>query len=139
MQQGNISTATSPVGSALRLARIALIGYLGLGGLLLIIDLIFTGTGHGVGVSSFMWGRSAGVVGSGAAFLWFAAAASQGRRWAFRRLQIVSIVVPIVIVGLMIIPDVAPSWFKIIQLGCAACLGGVAVVINAPRVRAAFR
>lgn len=112
--------------------KIILAGYAAIGLLLLLIDAALAATGHGAAVDSFMWGRSGGVLASGAAFLRFAVAASRGRRSAHVRLRIATIALPVVIVGLMIIPGVAPLWFRIGQLAAAACLVAAAVVINRP-------
>ncbi len=121
-----------------RAVKIVVAGYLALGVIELLIVVGLAVTGHGGAVNSLMWGRSGGVIASGLVSLWFTAAASRGRRWAYLRIRIISIVMPVVIVGLMIIPGVAPLWFKIVQLACAACLALVAFQVNGHRLRRAF-
>lgn len=122
-----------------RTTKIILAGYLGVGLVLLLIDVALSVSGHPDAVNSFMWGRSAGVVGSAAALLWLTNAAARGRVSAYRRIQIISIAVPIIIAGLMLIPGVAPLWFKIAQIVSAVCVAVTAFLINAPHVRRTFR
>jgi hypothetical protein len=126
------------VQQAFRTTKIILLGYLLIGLVLLMIDTAMAARGHGDGVSSFMWGRSGGVIASGAVFLRFADAAARGQRWAYRRIRIVAVAVPIIITALLFTSGAAPMWFKIAQLVCAAGVGVIAVVVNGARVRRAF-
>ncbi|HEY9293018.1 MAG TPA: hypothetical protein VIP98_17205 [Microlunatus sp.] len=121
--------------TAFRTTKIILAGYLGIGLALLLINLVLALSGHGSSVSSFMWGRSCGVTASGAVFGWFADAASRGHRWAYRRIQIISIILPVIIVALALLPGVAPLWFRLAQFACAGCIGAGAFVINRKSLR----
>lgn len=129
----------SRVQRVFRTTKIIQAGYLGVGLALLLTDVALAVSGHPDAVNSFMWGRSGGVVGSGVVFLWLTDAAARGRLSAYRRLQITSIAVPVIIAGLMLIPGVAPLWFKIAQIGSAVCVAATAFLINAPHVRRTFQ
>ncbi|WP_377272959.1 hypothetical protein [Peterkaempfera sp. SMS 1(5)a] len=89
-------------------------------------------------VTSFMWGRSAGVLVSAAASYWLTGLAARGARWAYVRVRIISIVMPFVIIGIDTIPGLLPAWFIVMQAICAAALAAAAFVVNGPRLRAAF-
>ncbi|WP_181019654.1 hypothetical protein [Nonomuraea typhae] len=89
-------------------------------------------------VTSFMWGRSGGVLASAAVTYWFTALAERGARWAYVRVRIMSVVVPIAIVAIDAIPGALPRWFVLMQVACAVAIGAAAFLVNGPRLRAAF-
>ncbi|MGW2813288.1 hypothetical protein [Streptomyces sp. NPDC001415] len=93
-------------------------------------------TGHTV--SSFMWGRSGGVLASAAVTHWLTVLAAHGKRWAYVRVRVISVVVPIAIVAVDMIPGALPGWFVAMQVGCALALGATAFVVNGAGLRAAF-
>ncbi|MEV1171784.1 hypothetical protein [Nonomuraea sp. NPDC049784] len=89
-------------------------------------------------VTSFMWGRSAGVLASAAVSYWLTVLASRGARWAYLRVRIISIIMPPAIIAIDMIPGVLPAWFVMIQATCALAIGAAAFIINGSRLRAAF-
>jgi len=92
----------------------------------------------GDSVTSFMWGRSIGVLASALVTYWLVGRASKGARWAYVRVRIISVVVPVAIVAVDLIPGLCPMWFLVMQAMCAIALGAAAFVVNASPVRAAF-
>ncbi|MEE4419308.1 hypothetical protein [Streptomyces bugieae] len=93
-------------------------------------------TGHQV--TSFMWGRSGGVLASAAVIYWMTVLAARGTRWAYLRVRILSVLMPIVIVGIDMIPGVCPLWFALIQAVSAVPLAAAAFLSNGSQLRAAF-
>ncbi|MFF3453954.1 hypothetical protein ACFYXH_06390 [Streptomyces sp. NPDC002730] len=89
-------------------------------------------------VTSFMWGRSAGVLASAALTYWLTVLASRGARWAHLRVRIISITMPIAIIAIDMIPGALPPWFVVTQAICALTIGATAFIINGSRLRAAF-
>ncbi|GAA2321205.1 hypothetical protein OHT20_09205 [Streptomyces caniferus] len=89
-------------------------------------------------VTSFLWGRSAGVLASAAVTYWLTVLAARGARWAFLRLRIISVVMPVAIVGVDMIPGVCPAWFALVQALCAVAVAAAAFVVNGAGLRGAF-
>lgn len=89
-------------------------------------------------VTSFMWSRSAAVLASALVTYWLVDRAAKGARWAYVRVRIISVVAPVAIVAVDLLPGVCPMWFLVMQALCAISLGAVAFVVNAAPVRAAF-
>jgi hypothetical protein len=54
-------------------------------------------------------------------------------------LRIVSIVMPLTILGIIALPGTFPRWMKIEQAVCGAMLVAIAVLANNPLSRSAFR
>ncbi|WP_310725263.1 hypothetical protein [Streptomyces sp. N2A] len=102
----------------------------------LITVAVLATTGHPV--TSFMWGRSGGVLASAAVIYWMTVLAARGTRWAYVRVRILSVLMPIVIVGVDLIPGICPPWFALIQAASALPLAAAAFVSNGSRLRAAF-
>lgn len=74
-------------------------------------------TGHTV--TSFMWGRSAGVLASAVVFYWLTVLAARGARWACLRVRILSVIMPLVIIAVDTAPGICPTWFAMVQATCA--------------------
>jgi hypothetical protein len=89
-------------------------------------------------VTSFMWGRSAGVLASAAVTYWLTVLASRGAQWAYLRVRIISIIMPIAIIAIDMIPGALPPWFVMMQATCALAIAATAFVVNGPGPRAAF-
>ncbi|MCP2168826.1 hypothetical protein LX83_005704 [Goodfellowiella coeruleoviolacea] len=89
-------------------------------------------------VTSFMWGRAGGMLGSAAAAYWFTVLAARGARWAYVRVRIISVVVPIAIIAISGIPGALPPWFVAVQIAGALALVPAAVIVNRSEMRAAF-
>ncbi|MFG1957440.1 hypothetical protein [Nonomuraea sp. NPDC049028] len=120
-------------------AKILVAVYGALSAAVLITVAILAITGHTV--TSFMWGRSAGVLASAAVTYWLtvlAARGARGARGAFLRVRIISIVMPVAIIGVDLIPGVTTAWFAMLQATCALAIAAVAFIVNGSRLRAAF-
>ncbi|MFI0904197.1 hypothetical protein ACH4TE_11680 [Streptomyces sioyaensis] len=89
-------------------------------------------------VTSFMWGRSAGVFASAAVTYWLTARAARGARWAYLRVRIISCVMPPAIIAIDVLPGTLPTWFILLQATCALAIGAAAFPLNGSRLRAAF-
>ncbi|MFI6048551.1 hypothetical protein ACIBCO_00510 [Streptomyces violascens] len=116
-------------------AKLIVAAYGALSAVVLLAVVIRALTGHTV--SSFMWGRAGGVPASAAVTYWLTAVAAQGKRWAYVRVRVISVVVPIAIVAVDVIGGL-PGWFVAMQVVCALTIGATAFVVNGPDVRAAF-
>ncbi len=88
--------------------------------------------------TSFMWGRSAGVLASAAVTYWLTVVAARGVRGAYLRVRVITIIMPVVIVGVDLIPGACPPWFAMMQATCAIAVAAAAFVVNGSRLRAAF-
>ncbi|MFF1648550.1 hypothetical protein [Streptomyces sp. NPDC058240] len=64
--------------------------------------------------------------------------ASRGARWAHLRIRIISIVMPLGIVAVDMIPGVCPAWFAVMQAACTLAIAAAAFVINGSALRAVF-
>ncbi|MFD8542947.1 hypothetical protein [Streptomyces sp. NPDC059649] len=93
-------------------------------------------TGHPV--TSFMWGRSGGMLGSAAVIYWMTVLAARGTRWAYLRVRILTVLMPIAIIGVDMIPGICPPWFALSQAASALPLAAAAFLSNGSRLRAAF-
>lgn len=93
---------------------------------LLVVVVVLAVTGHEV--SSFMWGRTVGVLISAAVTYRLSVMAAQGHRSAHRRVRIMSIVMPIVIIALDCIPGALPLWFTAIQITSGLSLASINLV-----------
>ena len=89
-------------------------------------------------VTAFMWGRSGGVLASAAVMYWLLNAAARGARWAFVRMRVLTVVMPLAIVAIDVIPGTLPVWFILLQGVCALALVVAAFVVNGAGLRAAF-
>ncbi|RXS77774.1 hypothetical protein EST92_20750 [Streptomyces sp. TM32] len=115
----------------------ALVGAYGvLGAGVLVTVAVLAMTGHAV--TSFMWGRSAGVFASAAVTYWLTGRAAHGARWAYLRVRIISMVMPPAIVAIDVLPGTLPAWFILLQSTCALAIGAAALPLNGARLRAAF-
>ncbi|MEU7433106.1 hypothetical protein AB0B07_20110 [Streptomyces sioyaensis] len=93
---------------------------------------------NGQPVTSFMWGRSAGVLASAAVTYWLTARAARGARWAYLRMRIISLVMPVAIIAIDVLPGTLPTWFILLQATCALAIGAAAFPLNGAGLRAAF-
>jgi hypothetical protein len=89
-------------------------------------------------VPGFLWGRSCVVLVTSVVAYWLLTAAGRGARWAYLRIRIISVVMPIAIVGVDLIPGLCPWWFAAMQAVCAVAIVPVAFIVNSARVGAAF-
>ncbi|MDW6061917.1 hypothetical protein SAZ11_32720 [Streptomyces sp. FXJ1.4098] len=89
-------------------------------------------------VTSFMWGRTGGMFASAVVTYWLAVVAARGARWAYIRVRIIAVVVPIAIIAIDSIPGALPLWFVVLQIAGALALAPTAFIVNRPELRAAF-
>ncbi|MEV4253269.1 hypothetical protein AB0J52_08860 [Spirillospora sp. NPDC049652] len=91
----------------------------------------------GQNTNPFMWIRA--VILFLAAFMLhrFTAEAARGVRKSFDRLRTLSVILPIAIVGVDLIPGVCPAWYTVLQGLSALALVAVAVLTRTRSLRAA--
>ncbi|MFJ6217260.1 hypothetical protein ACIQGZ_28595 [Streptomyces sp. NPDC092296] len=102
----------------------------------LVTVVVLAVTGHTV--TSFMWGRSAGVLASAAVTYWLTARAARGARWAYLRVRVISVAVPIAIIAIDTTLGALPPWFVATQAACALPMAAAAFIVNGPTLRTAF-
>ncbi|MEU4232491.1 hypothetical protein AB0F17_50035 [Nonomuraea sp. NPDC026600] len=102
----------------------------------LIVVVILSVTGREV--TSFMWGRTGGMFASAVVTYWLTVLASRGARWAYVRVRIISVIVPIAIIAIDGIPGALPPWFVAMQIAGALTLVPAAFIVNRSELRAAF-
>jgi hypothetical protein len=83
-----------------------------------------------------VWVRDGFMAASGVLLYVFAVIASRGSRGALKRLRVVSVVIPLAIVVLIVLPDPFPIWMKVQQGVGAVCIASVALIANLRSVRA---
>ncbi|KWT62260.1 hypothetical protein ADL21_09055 [Streptomyces albus subsp. albus] len=130
------AASQAPARRALRTAKIFIGVYGALSTAVLLTVVVLAATGHEV--TSFMWGRSAGVLASAAVTYWLTVLAARGARWAYLRVRILSVVMPVAIVAIDLIPGALPVWFIAMQAVCALAIGATAFTANGSVLRAAF-
>lgn len=106
--------------------------------LVLLANVVLAAIGREDEVSTFMWARSSIIVASAPFFYWLTINASRGAQAAYRRVRIISIILPIAVVVVDLIPGVSPPWFTICQSVCALPLAAVAFIVNTPHLRRTF-
>jgi hypothetical protein len=89
-------------------------------------------------VNTAVWVRSTIVLATSIATYVFVERAARGDRAAFLRLRVASIVVPLVIVVVIVLPDPFPAWMKVQQGLCALALAAAAVLVNRSSLRRSF-
>jgi hypothetical protein len=109
----------------------------GLLGAVVVATVVDRAASHHV-VPGFLWGRSCAVFVTSIVAYWLLTRAARGARWAYVRIRIISIVMPLAIVGVDLIPGLCPGWFAAMQAVCALAILPVAFVVNGPTVRAGF-
>jgi hypothetical protein len=88
--------------------------------------------------SSSVWIHGIAVAASAVGALVAAHLASRGSRGAYRRLQILSVVVVVAIAVFIALPDGFPLWMKAEQGVAGLLMAGVAVLANSSQVRSLF-
>jgi hypothetical protein len=78
------------------------------------------------------------VLASAAVTYWLTVLASRGARGAYLRVRVISIVMPLAIIGVDLIPGVTTVWFAMMQATCALAIAAAAFIVNGSRLRAAF-
>ena len=93
---------------------------------------------NGHTVNTFMWVR--GLLLPVVAVLLYrtSLAASRGSRRAFDRVRALTLIMPIAIIGVDLIPGVCPLWYAALQTVCMIPVIAAAVTTRGPALRAAF-
>ncbi|WAL66194.1 hypothetical protein ORV05_36060 [Amycolatopsis cynarae] len=126
----------APVGRGLAKVKrfVAVYGAVSVAVLVVVVILSVKGSE----VTSFMWGRTGGMLASAAVTYWLTVLASRGARWAYVRVRIISVVVPIAIIAIDSVPGALPPWFVAMQIAGALTLVPAAFAVNRSDLRAAF-
>lgn len=102
--------------------------YLGSGVVGLVIAFLFRGDAQVV--NSSVWIRNSAIVVSAGILYLVARRAFEGSRAAWIRLRVISIVIPLVVVVLVVLPDGFPVWMKIQQVAAGISVALIAVLAN---------
>ncbi|MEU3776959.1 hypothetical protein AB0F11_27915 [Streptomyces sp. NPDC032472] len=113
---------------------ITVYGALSVLGLLVVIAV--AGSGHMV--NGFMWVRAVLLPVVALVVHRVVVAASRGSRRAFERLNGVTVVMPIAIIGVDVIPGVCPPWYALMQVVCVVPVIRVALLTRGAVLRGAF-
>ncbi len=90
-------------------------------------------------VTTFMWVRGAILLLVAPLMLSWVNKAANGAGGPYDRLATVSVILPIAIIAVDLIPGICPAWYAVMQGISALPLIGVAVLTRNSQVRAAFR
>ena len=126
--------ANSP--KAFSLVKALLVGYLAVSVLTLAAIVLLRNDASVVNPA--VWIRGTIVAASSVLTLAFAAGAARGSRGAYRRLRIITAVMPVAIVVIIALPGTFPLWMKVEQAVCGVLLLGVVAIVNGRDMRAAF-
>jgi len=103
------------------------------------LGIAFWLTMQGMPEPFMVWMRSAVVLGLTGGLGYFSFRAEQGWYWAYSRMRLFSFIFPCVTLAIAAIPGIYPLWMTVEQLGFAALMLGVGVLLTTPRMRAAYR
>jgi len=126
--------ANSP--KAFSLVKALLVGYLAVSVLTLAAIVLLRNDASVVNPA--VWIRGTIVAASSVLTLAFAAGAARGSRGAYRRLRVITAVMPVAIVVIIALPGTFPLWMKLEQAVCGVLLLGVVAVVNGRVMRASF-
>jgi hypothetical protein len=119
--------------TALSLVRKLVVIY-GVVSVLVLATVAAVVTGHG-SVSQFMWIRAGILLAAAPLIYLLAVRADRGETGSLDRLRKVSIVLPIAIVVVDLIPGMCPVWYTALQAGSALALGAVALLTRTGSLR----
>ena len=126
--------ANSP--KAFSIVKALLVGYLAVSVLTLAAIVLLRNDASVVNPA--VWIRGTIVAASSVLTLAFAAGAARGSRGAYRRLRIITAVMPVAIVVIIALPGTFPVWMKVEQAVCGVLLLGVVAIVNGRDMRANF-
>jgi hypothetical protein len=92
----------------------------------------------GTFVDSSVWIRCSLVLASSIVLMLLTVGASRGRRGAWIRLRIITVVVVIAVIVIVSIPGFLPGWVRVEQGVCGALVLPVAILLNLPRTAALY-
>lgn len=90
-------------------------------------------------VQGVVWGRVIGLMVASPLYLFFANRMAAGRRWAYVRLKVLSVIGTIGITLLVSLPGPYPAWMRIEQGAQGLILLALAAVLTRPAIKARFR
>ncbi|MEU9112802.1 hypothetical protein AB0D04_13665 [Streptomyces sp. NPDC048483] len=93
-------------------------------------------SGHSV--TTFMWVRSALLLAVSVVIDRIAVSVSRGSRRAYERLSTLTVVLPIAIIAVDLIPGLCPAWYAVMQGVSALALVGAAFVTKGAGLRVVF-
>jgi len=126
--------ANSP--KAFSLVKALLVGYLAVS-VLTLAAIVLLRNDVSV-VNPAVWIRGTIVAASSVLTLAFAAGAARGSRGAYRRLRVITAVMPVAIVVIIALPGTFPLWMKVEQAVCGVLLLGVVAIVNGRQLRTRF-
>ena len=88
--------------------------------------------------SVLMWVRSTILLAMMPFLSMFAVRAEQGRTSSLQRLRLLTTVLPVVIIGVDLIPGVCPTWYAAMQAVSALALAPIGFLTRRPAIRDAF-
>ncbi|MEU8892315.1 hypothetical protein [Streptomyces sp. NPDC048442] len=94
------------------------------------------GSGHTV--NTFMWVRAALLPVVAVLLHRLTVSASRGSRRAFERVSALTVIMPLAIIGVDLIPGVCPPWYAVMQAVCMLPVVGAAFLIRGSALRTAF-
>jgi hypothetical protein len=117
-----------------RLVTRLLLGFLAMSVLLAVVTFVLRDHVQGA-----VWGRVIGLLVASPLYLFFAARMAAGRRWAYVRLRVLSVIGTIGITLLVSLPGPYPVWMRVEQGAQGVLLLVLAVVLAQPAIRGRFR
>ena len=121
---------------AFSLVKALLVGYLAVSVLTLAAIVLLRNDASVVNPA--VWIRGTIVAASSVLTLAFAAGAARGSRGAYRRLRVITAVMPVAIVVIIALPGTFPLWMKVEQAVCGVLLLGVVAIVNGRAMRTSF-
>jgi hypothetical protein len=125
---------TADFAARCRLVTRLLIGFLAMSLVLAVVTFVLRD--H---VQSMVWGRVIGLMVASPLYLFFANRMAAGRRWAYVRLKVLSVIGTIGITLLVSLPGPYPVWMRIEQGAQGILLVVLAAVLTRPAIKARFR
>jgi hypothetical protein len=89
-------------------------------------------------VTTFMWVRSVILLAIAPVIYRMTVRASQGMRRSFERVRALTVIMPIAIIAVDLIPGVCPAWYAVMQAISALALIGAAVITRGSTLRTAY-
>ncbi|MEV0825010.1 hypothetical protein [Nonomuraea rubra] len=89
-------------------------------------------------VNTFMWVRAALLPAAAVLIYRLTVSASRGSRRAFERVSALTVIMPIAIIGVDLIPGICPLWYAAMQVVCMLPVIRVAFITRGSALRAAF-
>ncbi|MEU8276193.1 hypothetical protein ACFYOK_11510 [Microbispora bryophytorum] len=88
--------------------------------------------------TTFMWARAVILLAIAPMLHRMIVRASRGSRRSFERMRVITVTMPIAIIGVDLIPGICPAWYAVMQAMSVLPLVAVAFILNGSGPRAAF-